>query len=409
MREGSICSYSDRVARRFDSTPLRKTTKTTTGALVGEAVITKVGIFSYRRKDGSIRLELRDEAEVSKSAPSFVLSPMTLLHPKTKTGFVTSKDAKDVVVGTIGTPRLDGDDMIAEFHVLDVEAVEAVESGEACELSCGYDADFDPTPGVWRGQRYDGRQTNIRGNHVAIVPRGRAGSEARIRLDAADDAELINPQTTHKETSMFITIGGVKHKIDNENASALQAAVDALDSQRKDAADQVVTLKKQIDETTKTATDTAEKLATETKRADAAEAKAKPEEIAKFVKARANLLHVASCVELDEATEKKLDSMTDDEIKLAVIKSVKPNAKLEGKTPEQISARFDSIVEDLEEEDDGGEDDEEEDEEVTSRRADAANVRKPPKREKRLDSADHRQKMIDEDRRQGLEDLNKKS
>ncbi|MFI7909566.1 DUF2213 domain-containing protein, partial [Acinetobacter baumannii] len=45
---------------------------------------------------------------------------------------------------------------------------------------------------MWNGQEYDAIQRNIRVNHLAIVPRGRAGN-ARLNLDR-HDAVLFNPE-----------------------------------------------------------------------------------------------------------------------------------------------------------------------------------------------------------------------
>ena len=53
------------------------------------------------------------------------------------------------------------------------------------ELSLGYRAKYDWTPGEWNGQPYHVVQRFIRGNHVASVDDGRMGSEVAV-LDAAD-------------------------------------------------------------------------------------------------------------------------------------------------------------------------------------------------------------------------------
>ena len=37
------------------------------------------------------------------------------------------------------------------------------------------------TPGVYEGHRYDGIMTNIRGNHVALVKDGRAGTDVVVQ------------------------------------------------------------------------------------------------------------------------------------------------------------------------------------------------------------------------------------
>jgi hypothetical protein len=54
------------------------------------------------------------------------------------------------------------------------------------EVSMGYLADVIPESGVTpTGEHYDAKQTNIRFNHMALLPQGhaRAGSGARLRLD----------------------------------------------------------------------------------------------------------------------------------------------------------------------------------------------------------------------------------
>lgn len=41
------------------------------------------------------------------------------------------------------------------------------------DLSLGYSCDFEVKPGVWNGQPYEVVQTNMRGNHIALVDEGR--------------------------------------------------------------------------------------------------------------------------------------------------------------------------------------------------------------------------------------------
>lgn len=47
------------------------------------------------------------------------------------------------------------------------------------DLSLGYSCDFEQKPGVWRGIAYEILQTNLRGNHIALVKSGRV-SGARV-------------------------------------------------------------------------------------------------------------------------------------------------------------------------------------------------------------------------------------
>ena len=73
--------------------------------------------------------------------------------------------------------------------VMDAASIQNWKDGKR-ELSCGYESqivfDAGTTP---EGEAYDAIQTNIRGNHLAIVGRGRAGSECRIGDRGAPDTD----------------------------------------------------------------------------------------------------------------------------------------------------------------------------------------------------------------------------
>ena len=76
----------------------------------------------------------------------------------------------------------EGDYLVADLHLKDPGLISDVENGVTREVSCGYRCCYMPD-----GTGY--RQTNIRGNHVAIVPRGRAGHLVAIQDSAAATAE----------------------------------------------------------------------------------------------------------------------------------------------------------------------------------------------------------------------------
>ena len=74
-----------------------------------------------------------------------------------------------------------GENTVADLIVKDASLVSEVESGLLREVSCGYNCNFEPY--------MDGyKQTHIIGNHLAIVPRGRAGRDVAIH-DTAPEAE----------------------------------------------------------------------------------------------------------------------------------------------------------------------------------------------------------------------------
>ncbi|WGN90776.1 prohead core protein protease [Burkholderia phage vB_BglM_WTB] len=68
--------------------------------------------------------------------------------------------------------------MRGDIKVFTRKAQQAIRSGKK-ELSLGYGCDFLETPGVWNGQPYEVVQTNMRGNHIALVDAARV-SGARI-------------------------------------------------------------------------------------------------------------------------------------------------------------------------------------------------------------------------------------
>lgn len=162
------------------------------GRLTAEARIARTGVQVYRNADGSPRREYRSPAEVFRadSRESFRGVPVTNGHPPT---MLSAQNAKQYAVGTVlESPRKDGDYLVTAISVFDAATVAEMEAGKT-QVSNGYDVDLVETPGIdpATGQHYDAIQTNIVGNHLAIVDSARAGREAAVRMDAAyEDAEL---------------------------------------------------------------------------------------------------------------------------------------------------------------------------------------------------------------------------
>lgn len=106
---------------------------------------------------------------------SFNGMTVTTLHPAE---FVTVDTWRDVTMGHLQNPRRGTGDqshlLLGDMLVTGAEAIAQIKSGVR-EVSCGYDCQYvQDDAGQWR-------QTQIRGNHVAIVPRGRAGAECSIK------------------------------------------------------------------------------------------------------------------------------------------------------------------------------------------------------------------------------------
>lgn len=132
---------------------------------------------------------LRDPEELKKSLPTWAGLPLQFEHHEES----ATDGARDTRVGAIGTeitwhaPYID-----APLIVWEQKAIDAIKDGSCREISCSYWYDPDFTPGFYQGEPYDFVMRNIRGNHVALVPEGRAGrdvlvSDAQIQLTTKEE------------------------------------------------------------------------------------------------------------------------------------------------------------------------------------------------------------------------------
>lgn len=120
---------------------------------------------------------LRDPVELERGAATFARLPILSEHvPVT-----VDAPRPDLVVGAIGSevvftpPYLD-----ADLCVWDSTAIAGIETDKVRELSCAYRYVPVMEPGEFEGQPYDGRMTEIQGNHLALVEVGRAGSDVVV-------------------------------------------------------------------------------------------------------------------------------------------------------------------------------------------------------------------------------------
>lgn len=326
-----------RVAR-FDRGTLNKPVRHPNGWLRVDGYIARAGILEYVRADGTVQREYRppEEAFKADALASFSLVPLTNDHPPS--GSLTAENTRQYQVGTIQTPHQDGDKVRTAILITDAAAIKDAESGKV-ELSCGYSAELDMTPGEIDGQRYDAVQRNIRGNHVALVKEGRAGPQFRIRLDSANAEMLpsVSPDSNRidnpsKERKMIkFRIDGVEYEISEQAAQAFtKAQANASDLLAKSA------------EAVKAVTVTAEKASA---RADAAEAEVKKlkAELSDAPKKAREQISARVALETEAAKflgEEKLDGKTDLEIKKAVAETAL-GIKLDGKSETYVEASYD--------------------------------------------------------------------
>ncbi|WP_139812749.1 DUF2213 domain-containing protein, partial [Ensifer aridi] len=169
----------------IDYAPIAGTRRTADGYLVADVKTARTGIQIYAgREVGKPELATvkvyRPEAQVFDTASlgSYAHKPVTNDHPAEA---VTADNWKALAVGSIGDEvARDGEFVRVPLIVMDAAVISEIEGGKR-ELSAGYTCDLAWEPGTTpEGEKYDAIQKDIRINHVAIVQRGRAGSQARI-------------------------------------------------------------------------------------------------------------------------------------------------------------------------------------------------------------------------------------
>ena len=156
--------------------------------IVNSTIITKAAVNPYYGSEipdyerlgldpNKVYNMLRDPEELKKGMHTLGEKQLLLKHI-----FVSAEDPqKESIAGTIGSNlEMVGDDVKGSLTVWDKEAINLIESGKLAELSASYFYDPVMQSGTFKGQPYDGIMTNIRGNHVALVERGRIGRDALV-------------------------------------------------------------------------------------------------------------------------------------------------------------------------------------------------------------------------------------
>jgi hypothetical protein len=319
---------------RFDRSAF-KMKKTKEGYIAGKAVVTRTGVFEYLNADGTKRLELRHPDEVLKpeSLDTLKLKPVTNNHPNE---IVNVNNADKYSVGSTGeTVEVDGQNIIVAFTVNNKDAVVAIEGNKKRELSLGYTLDLIQEDGVYNGEVYTHRQTNINYNHLAIVERGRAGRDARINMDGSavqvmvEETEEVSVMTDNLQT---FRVDGLEYKASPEVVKHLEKQ-EAL---RLDAEKALVEAKANVDSLQA-------KLDETVKAKEVAEAKVNSDAIASLVAQHVELLGKAGRV----VNVDSLASKSAREVQEAVILAKNPDMDLSAKSDDYVSARFDAIIEAL--------------------------------------------------------------
>lgn len=171
---------------------------------------------------------LRDPDELKKAAHTFNGLPLLLEHHETD----AENPAKEWTVGSVGTDaKFESPYLLNSMTITDAQAIGYIEDGTAAEISCSYRFKPDFKSGEYTESdgskvHYDFIMRDIEGNHVALVPEGRAGHDVRV---SDSNKNIVERSTVMDEKDKLNFAEGVKfgeelekkepEKLDSEHES----------------------------------------------------------------------------------------------------------------------------------------------------------------------------------------------
>jgi len=218
-----LAYYGTKISEHMTDTP--------EGYLVCRDVpIARTGDMVYRA--GELELEgdpdrlvtvRREEAEVFSPAAiaSFEGKDVTAGHPAEMVG---PENHAAYTKGHVQNVRREGDYLLADLLVKDAALISDIRNNIVREVSCGYHCQYVPD-----GSGY--RQEHIRGNHVAVVPHGRAGRAVAIK-DSAENAGKGTDMSKFSE-AILKAFGMAAHEAEDPAAveALIPTAATALDAE----------------------------------------------------------------------------------------------------------------------------------------------------------------------------------
>lgn len=175
-------------------------------------------------KADKIYYGLRPAEELEKAAKTFDGLPVLLEHHPTD----AENLPKEWVVGSVGTDgKFEKPYLKNSMTITDAQAIQYIEDGTAKEISCSYrftpefkSGEFTESDGS--KVHYDFVMRDIEGNHVALVPEGRAGRDVRV----ADSNEFIN-KATNEERRTYMSFDEFIEKFFPDADEAKKAEIKA--------------------------------------------------------------------------------------------------------------------------------------------------------------------------------------
>ena len=148
--------------------------------------VSRIGVMEYRNANDEPTYECKPPEELfnPKTMESLRHIPVTDKHPQAM--FVTPENSKELMVGFMsGEPIIEDDtylssDLIITDQTIIDRLVKKFDNNETQEVSAGYSATIEKTPGTFIDTHYDTVQRDVVFNHCALVSVGRAGRDCRL-------------------------------------------------------------------------------------------------------------------------------------------------------------------------------------------------------------------------------------
>lgn len=198
------------------------------GYLLADALLARDGLLEYG--DGKETwYEYRPRSELVAAAVTWACKPITDKHPAKMVDAKTwAKVARGVHVSVPEVADVDGVAYLrAKILVTDAalidRATKLADAGKPVQLSIGFTSVVIPREGDFAGTPYAYVQTELIGNHTAIVDEGRAGPVCRVLLDGADvpvsaPAEIVWTRANERDRDPCYTHVDVADKLLTPNA-----------------------------------------------------------------------------------------------------------------------------------------------------------------------------------------------
>jgi hypothetical protein len=306
------------------------------GYLRVDGVAAREGVMTYMQADGTVIKEYVPASTLADAEALDMLtgSPVTVEHP----GVLNADTATQHSRGSVSKASVDGGTLNVGVVITSKEAIDVVQRGKR-QLSPGYRAELDMTPGEFNGIQYDAVQIKRTYNHLAIVDSARGGPECRLRLDAyradglncAVEVPTITTDEVNKMPAIKLKSGVTVEVADASTASTLQNELNQL-AARADAADKMVEQSKHDELQGKYDALFAEMEKTKATKQDKMDA----DEIGAYIETVEAARKLKSDVEI-KADGKYLDA--------TAVMAAAMGVEVKDKSAEYIKGRFDSAVE----------------------------------------------------------------